>query len=118
MNAEDGQLLDWQVGGRGARDFQPLFSRLKARYRPALYCSDAYRVYGKCVPAARLAQSKAVTTRSESDNANCRHYLGRLRRRTRIVSRSAAAVDLALRLYAWRTLDGLGQKLSGCYNST
>lgn len=117
MNAEDGQLLDWQVGGRGAKDFQPLFSRLEARYRPGLYCSDAYRVYGKCVPAGRLAQSKAVTTRSESDNANCRHYFGRLRRRTRIVSRSADMVDLTLRLHAWRKLDGLGSRLSHAYNS-
>ncbi|MBY0501304.1 MAG: hypothetical protein K2P93_04815 [Alphaproteobacteria bacterium] len=59
------------------------------------------------MPQEKRIIGKAGTTRIESDNANTRDHLGRMTRRTKVVSRSEDMVDHSLHL--WRFLQDLSQ---------
>ncbi|MBY0501613.1 MAG: hypothetical protein K2P93_06395 [Alphaproteobacteria bacterium] len=51
------------------------------------------------LPKERNVGGKAGTTIIERDNANIRHHLGRMTRRTKVVSKSVTMHDLSLRLW-------------------
>src|SRR5260363_169149 len=70
----------------------------KVKHRSARYFTDAWEVYQKVLPREQHTVGKAYTTAIEQDNANTRHFLARMTRRTKVVSKSAAMVDLSLRI--------------------
>jgi IS1 family transposase len=96
---DTGELIDWECGGRDNATFEKLYERLKL-WDVKIFFSDGWRAYSDLIPPELLVQSKSQTHLIESNNAPQRHWFGRFRRRTCIVSRSLLMVDLTVMLYA------------------
>ena len=96
LDRHEGKTLAWVTGHRNAKTFQRLYEKVK--HVKVNFYTDDWEVYSQILPQEGHIIGKSGTTRIESDNANTRHHLGRMARRTRIVSRSKDMVDLSLRL--------------------
>ena len=94
-----GHLLDWECGGRDRATLQRLVERLKA-WNVVVYYTDHWECYREVIAGGKLVQSKTQTLAIERNNGRQRHWLGRFRRRTVIVSRSQEMVNLSVALFA------------------
>jgi len=65
------------------------------------YYTDDYDVYREVIPSEKLTQSKKYTIGIEQNNSNVRHYLGRMTRRTKVVSKSVEMVHISLLITCW-----------------
>ena len=65
-----------------------------------VYFADGWESYAKLIPPEMLIQTKAETHGIERNNFRQRHWFGRFRRKTCIVSRSKEMVDLTMGLFA------------------
>ena len=65
-----------------------------------MFFADNYEAYAKLIPPERLIQTKAETHGIERNNFRQRHWFGRFRRKTCIVSRSLKMVDLTVSIFA------------------
>ena len=65
------------------------------------YYTDDWEVYREVIPAEKLTQSKKYTIGIEQNNSNVRHYLGRMTRRTKVVSKSVEMVHISLLITCW-----------------
>lgn len=82
---------------------QPLADQ-SALLHPARYFSDGYEVYRTLLYRQgqhAVAPGKSQTYSVEGDNADLRHYLARLGRRSRCFSRSLAALARQVKLFAF-----------------
>ena len=61
--------------------------------------SDRYACYREVVGDVRLRQGKRNTYKAEQNNALQRHWLGRFKRRSQIVTRSLDMLDKTLALF-------------------
>jgi len=64
----------------------------------AIFYTDDWGAYRKVLPKGRHKIGKRHTISIEQNNSNVRHYLARMARRTKVVSKSAEMVNLSLRL--------------------
>ena len=92
-------MIDWECGGRDRGTLDRLLARLD-RWGVRLYCTDDYGPYDQALPAGRHYIGKDETVLSEGNHARLRHWFARFRRRTVVVSRSAAMVDRTMALFA------------------
>ena len=76
-----------------------MLERLK-RFRIKVFFADHWEAYAQLIPAGLLVQTKAQTHGIERNNARQRHWCGRFRRKTCMVSRSLQMVDLTVALFA------------------
>jgi insertion element IS1 protein InsB len=60
------------------------------------YYTDDWEVYKEVIPAEKLTQGKKYTTGIEQNNSNVRHYLGRMTRRTKVVTKSIEMLNISL----------------------
>jgi insertion element IS1 protein InsB len=97
--ARDGRLIDWECGGRDRATLDRLLKRLE-RWGVRLYCTDGYAPYDEALPAGRHYVGKDETVLSEGNHARLRHWFARFRRRTVVVSKSAAMVERTVALFA------------------
>jgi IS1 family transposase len=67
--------------------------------------------FAKVLPKKCHVIGKAHTVDIEHDNSNTRHHLGRFTRRTKVVSKKEAMVDLTLRIWHAVTTTNLFQQL-------
>jgi len=65
------------------------------------YYTDDWEVYREVIPTEKLTQSKKYTIGIEQNNSNVRHYLGRMTRRTKVVSKSVEMVHISLLITCW-----------------
>jgi insertion element IS1 protein InsB len=69
------------------------------------YCTDQFSLYADLDwpegSSHIITEGKRDTHTIESLNANLRHYLGRLRRKSRCFSRCIQALTRAVRLFVW-----------------
>ena len=89
---------------READALQPLADQTAA-LRPKRYFSDGYGAYKSLLYRRgehAVALGKSETYSVESDNADLRHYLARLGRRSRCFSRSLAALARQVKLFTFR----------------
>lgn len=63
-----------------------------------IYYTDNWDVYGKIIPEERHIVGKNYTIALEQNNSNVRHFLARMTRRTKVVSKSLLMIDLSLRI--------------------
>ncbi|MFM7468391.1 MAG: IS1 family transposase [Vampirovibrionales bacterium] len=75
------------MGCRGIKTLKRLWERLK-QFRVQVYCSDHWKAYGSVLPSEKLVQSKAETYTAEQVWSDLRHWMGRFKRRGKVVSRS------------------------------
>ena len=102
-------MLAWTVSlTREADTLQPLADQTAA-LNPVRYFSDGYEVYGYEVYRTLLYQQgehqvapgKTETYSVEGDNADLRHSLARLGRKSRCFSRSLVALARQVRLFVF-----------------
>ena len=65
-----------------------------------LYCTDHWAPYASVISPEKLVQSKATTHAIERNHCRQRHWFGRFKRKSIIVSKSTEMVDLTMALFA------------------
>ena len=63
-------------------------------------------MYAAVIPPGKLVMSKARTDGIERNHCRQRHWFGRFKRRSMIVSKSKAMVDLTMALFARFRVNG------------
>jgi insertion element IS1 protein InsB len=91
------RVLTWVVGRRDAATFRRLYARVKGAGR--VYYTDDWPSYRAVLPPEQHVIGKAGPHTIERDNANTRHYLARMTRRGKVVSKSLLMVDLTMKLH-------------------
>jgi insertion element IS1 protein InsB len=99
LDHDSGQLLDWECGRRDKGTLKKLVDRL-APWDVELYCTDPWVTYASVIPQDKLLQSKAATHAIERHHCRQRHWFGRFKRKSIIVSKSKEMVDLTMALFA------------------
>jgi insertion element IS1 protein InsB len=100
-----GQLLDWECGGRDAATLKKLIDRL-ASWDVTFYCTDHWKTYASVIPAEKRIMSKARTDGIERNHCQQRHWFGRFKRKSIVVSKSQEMVDLPMALFARYRVNG------------
>ena len=73
----------------------------------AVYFADHWESYAELISSELLIQTKRETHGVERNNFRQRHWIGRFRRKTCIVSRCAKMVDLTVSLFARFKVNGV-----------
>ena len=68
--------------------------------------TDKWQVYESVLPASKHVQTKAETHRIERNNCLMRHWFGRFKRKSIIVSKSVEMVELTITLFARFRVNG------------
>jgi IS1 family transposase len=63
-----------------------------------VYYTDDWPVYSAVLPQEQHVIGKAGTPTIEHDNSNTRHYIARMTRHGKVVSKSLTMVDLTMKL--------------------
>ena len=82
-----------------------MLERLK-KLKVAVFFSDHWDVYSELIPPELLVQTKAETHGIERNNFTQRHWFGRFRRKTCVISRCKDMVDLTMSLFARFRVNG------------
>lgn len=91
--------MAWVIGHRDTTTFQRLWEKVK---RPGCsYFTDDWDSYAELIPPEQHVIGKRGTQLIESNNANTRHRLARMTRRTKVVSKSEHMLDLTMRLWTY-----------------
>jgi insertion element IS1 protein InsB len=108
----------WVLGRRDAATFRRLYAKV-AHLTDCVFYTDDWDAFSEVLPPERHVIGKKHTIAIEQDNSNTRHYLGRMTRRTKIVSKKAAMVDASIKLWLHPTtpegFEKYQQKLSSIY---
>ena len=64
-----------------------------------VYYTDDWPAYSAVLPHEQHVIGKADTSTIERDNSNTRHYIARMTRRGKVVSKSLTMVDLTMKLH-------------------
>ena len=99
LDRDTGQLLDWECGRRDKRTLKKMVDR-RAQWDVKMYCPDKWATYASVIPQDKLVQSKATTHDIERNHCRQRHWFGRFKRKSIIVSTSKEMVDLTMALFA------------------
>ena len=99
LDRETGQLLDWECGRRDKATLKKMIDRL-ARWDVKVYCTDQWATYASVIPHDTLVQSKATPHAIERHHCRQRHWFGRFKRKSIMVSKSTEMVDLTMALFA------------------
>src|SRR5215471_3746697 len=87
LDRDTGQLLDWECGRRDKATLQKIVDRL-THWDVQLYCTDHWAPYASVIPQDKLVQSKATTHAIERNHCRQRHWFGRFKRKSIIISYS------------------------------
>ena len=93
-----GRTVAWVTGGRDAKTFQRLYDKVK-HLRECMFYTDDWEAFAKVLPPKRHVVGKAGTVAIERDNSNTRHHLGRMTRRTKVVSKKEFMVNASIKLW-------------------
>ena len=105
LDRETGQLLDWECGRRDQATLKKLINRL-SQWDVNVYGTDTWATYASVIPQDKLGQSKATTHDIEHNHCRQRHWCGRFKRKSIIVSKSKEMVDLTMALFAKFWING------------
>ena len=94
------------VGGRDAATFRRLYDKVR-HLTDCVFYTDDWDAFAKVLPRERHVIGKAHTITIEQDNSNTRHHLGRMTRRTKVVSKKAGMVDVSMKLWLALTTPSL-----------
>ena len=105
LDRNTGHLIDWECGRRDKATLEKLTTRLAA-LNVEMYYTDKWHVYESILPVSKHVQTKAETHRIERNNCLMRHWFGRFKRKSIIVSKSVEMVDLTIALFARFRVNG------------
>ena len=92
------RTVAWVTGGRDAATFKRLYDKVK-HLTNCLFYTDDWDAFAKVLPKNRHIVGKSGTVCIERDNSNTRHHLGRMTRRTKVVSKKEKMVNGSMRLW-------------------
>ena len=92
------RTVAWVLGGRDAATFQRLYEKVK-HLKGCMFYTDDWDAFAKVLPKDRHIIGKTHTVAIERDNSNTRHHLGRMTRRTKVVSKKEEMVDNAIKMW-------------------
>jgi len=81
------------------------------KWKTTLYCTDNWEAYSLEIPPELHLISKSETLAIERNNCLNRHWLGRFKRKSIVVSKSVEMVDLTMGLFARYRVNGDIQEL-------
>ena len=93
-----GRTVAWVTGGRDAETFRRLYDKVK-HLTSCIFYTDDWDAFAKVLPRDRHIVGKAGTVVIERDNSNTRHHLGRMTRRTKVVSKKEFMVNASIKLW-------------------
>lgn len=96
LNRANNKSIAWVVGRRNKKTLQSLYDKLS--HLKATYYTDGWKTFTKVLPLDRHVVGKKHTSRIESNNASTRNQLGRMTRRTKVVSKSVTMINLTMKL--------------------
>ena len=99
LDRDTGQLLDWECGRRDKATLKKLGDRLLP-WDVKVYYTDTWATYALVIPQDTLMQSKAMRHEIERHHGRQRHWFGRFKRTSIIISKSKEMVDLTMALFA------------------
>ena len=105
LDRNTGHLIDGECGGRDRETLEKLAARL-ATANVKTYYTDKWQVYSSVLPASKLVETKAETHRIERNDCRMRHWFGRFKRKSIIVSKSLEMVYLTIALFAKFRVNG------------
>ena len=85
------------LGSRGINTCRKLWQLIENKHI-ALIASDYWKAYQKVIPKEKHIQSKAEIDTVEGYNSLLRHYLARLRRKTKCYSKSKKMLEISIKL--------------------
>ncbi|WP_411726404.1 IS1 family transposase [Methyloglobulus sp.] len=92
------RTVAWVVGRRDIATFRRLYDKVKHLTSRTSYTDD-WDAFAAVLPRDRHRVGKAHTTRVGQDNGNTRHHLGRMTRKTKVVSEKDAMVYGPIKLW-------------------
>jgi insertion element IS1 protein InsB len=110
LDSTTGQLLDWECGRRDKGTLKKLVDRL-VQWDVRFSYTDRWGAYASVLPQDKLVQSKAGTHRIERNHCRQRHWFGRCKRKSIIVSKSQEMVELTMALFAKFWVNGNQEEL-------
>ena len=119
MCRDSGELLAWECGGRDKATLKKLIGRLE-KWNVRVYYTERggtddrrsfvppldYKTYASVIPREKLVQTKAETHGIERNNCRMRHWLGRFKPKSIIVSKSVEMLNLTVALFARFRVNG------------
>ena len=94
MDCGNNKTIGWVIGNRNAKTFRRLYEKLKCFVKH--YYTDDWEVYKKIIPPEKLTQGIKHPVGIEQNNSNVRHYLGRMTRKTKVVTKSIEMLNVSL----------------------
>jgi insertion element IS1 protein InsB len=91
------KCIAYVVGKRDIQTVHKLYEKLK--HLDAIFYTDHWEAFKAVIPKERHVIGKKHTITIEQNNSNTRHHLGRMTRRTKVVSKTKEMVDLTMRLW-------------------
>ena len=91
------KCIAYVVGKRDIQTVHKLFEKIK--HLDAIFYTDHWEAFKAVIPKERHVIGKKHTITIEQNNSNTRHHLGRMTRRTKVVSKTKEMVDLTMRLW-------------------
>ena len=76
-----------------------------------MYGTDTWAMCASVIPQDTLVQSQALTHESERNHGRQRHWFGRFKRKSMIVSKSKEMVGLTMALFAKFWVNGTQDEL-------
>lgn len=110
------RTVAWVVGGRDAATFQRLYDKVK-HLTGCIFYTDDWEAFAKILPPDRHVIGKAHTIAIEQDNSNTRHHLGRMTRRTKVVSKKVQMLDASIKLWCALTTAEIFQQFQETFLS-
>lgn len=92
------RTVAWVLGRRDVATFKRLYAKVE-HLKDCVFYTDDWDAFAKVLPADRHVIGKAHTISIEQDKSNTRHHLGRMTRRTKVVSKSPDMVDASIKLW-------------------
>ncbi len=100
-----GELIAWECSDRDKATLKKLIDRLE-KWNVQVYYADNYQAYESVLPKDKLVQDKAETHAIERNNCRMRHWFGRFKRKSIIVSKSVEMVHITVALFARFRVNG------------
>ena len=105
IDSDTGQLLDWECGHRDTDTLKKMVERLR-KWEVTFYYTDKWEAYASVFPTDKLIMNKGLTHKIERNNCQNRHWFGRFKRKSIVVSKSEEMVDLTMALFARFRING------------
>jgi insertion element IS1 protein InsB len=111
-----GRTVAWVLGGRDAATFRRLYNKVK-HLTDCVFYTDDWDAFAKILPPERHVIGKQHTVTIERDNSNTHHHLGRMTRRTKVVSKAEHMIDASLKLWLALTTPGVFDRYQATFSS-